>query len=432
MWKFIKMLIAGIAVSFYFFPFEFTFLPGINTKMAMAAVGLILFVLDYVRKYNGRAVMNKEFLSIFSLAIIFSLLVLCSVILNNSSDYSYATYFVSMSVWVAGAYFVIKVIKLIHKEISVRLLCNYLIAVCVGQCIIALCIDNIPEFKDWINRYILGFDFVDLDKLNRLHRLYGIGAALDVAGTRFAAVLIMIAFLTKTYETDLSFSHMFIYMCSFVFIAIVGNMLARTTVLGVVIALLYWIIPNGRSQKGTRALLYIFLTICVTLPYIVHLYNTNESFYNDIRFAFEGFFSLAEKGKWEVGSNDILVSMIVFPDEIKTWIIGDGYFVNPGSIDAYYVGEQYMGYYKGTDIGYLRFIFYCGLIGLTAFILFFFKVAKFCANRLNQYALLFYILLFLNLVIWFKVSTDIFVVFALFLVLGIEDDLRSKQTVQDL
>ena len=62
--------------------------------------------------------------------------------------------------------------------------------------------------------------------------------------------------------------------------------------------------------------------------------------------------------------------MYVFPDNIKTWIIGDGYFANPGDTDPYYVGPLGGAFYKSTDVGYLRFIFYFGVLGLFAFVLF--------------------------------------------------------------
>ena len=42
--SYIKYPILLIVTSFFFFPFEFTFLPGINTKMLLAAMGLMLFV----------------------------------------------------------------------------------------------------------------------------------------------------------------------------------------------------------------------------------------------------------------------------------------------------------------------------------------------------------------------------------------------------
>ena len=54
MWKLIKIFLAGIAMSFYFFPFEFSFLPGINTKMAMAGVGLILLCFNLAINRDAR------------------------------------------------------------------------------------------------------------------------------------------------------------------------------------------------------------------------------------------------------------------------------------------------------------------------------------------------------------------------------------------
>lgn len=86
---------------------------------------------------------------------------------------------------------------------------------------------------------------------------------------------------------------------------------------------------------------------------------TNPVFYQQIRFGFEGFFAWIETGRWETNSNDILLNhMLVFPDNMKTWLIGDGYGANPTENDPYYIGKAYHGFYMGTDIGYLRFIFF--------------------------------------------------------------------------
>ena len=69
----------------------------------------------------------------------------------------------------------------------------------------------------------------------------------------------------------------------------------------------------------------------------------------------------------------------------------------------------------GTDVGYLRFLFFFGIWGLLAFCLFFVKVCISCAEIDSQNKVLFRLLLVLGFGIWFKVSTDLFVVFALFL-----------------
>ena len=36
-----------------------------------------------------------------------------------------------------------------------------------------------------------------------------------------------------------------------------------------------------------------------------------------LRFGFEGFFSIYEKGHWETNSNNILKNMVIFPDNMK-------------------------------------------------------------------------------------------------------------------
>ena len=149
------------------------------------------------------------------------------------------------------------------------------------------------------------------------------------------------------------------------------------------------------------------------------------------RFAFEGFFSLVEQGEWDVSSNNSLMNMYVFPDNAKTWIIGDGYFDGPSNTDPYYVGPTMTGFYMWTDVGYLRFIFYFGLIGLGAFMAFFYKCGQTCATKFSGYSVMFWIILLLNYIIWFKVSTDIFLVFALFLCISKEDNDAYENSLSD-
>lgn len=83
----------------------------------------------------------------------------------------------------------------------------------------------------------------------------------------------------------------------------------------------------------------------------------------------------------------------------------------------------------GTDIGYLRFIFYFGLIGLLAFSHFFIIVAKECIELLPKYKIMVLFILLLGFVIWMKVSTDVFAIFALLLCVGnMQDDPQQLET----
>ena len=69
----------------------------------------------------------------------------------------------------------------------------------------------------------------------------------------------------------------------------------------------------------------------------------------------------------------------------------------------------------GTDIGYLRFIFYFGIAGLIWIIAFIIYSAFICCKYFKDYTWLFVMALLVGLVVWAKVSTDVFLFFALFL-----------------
>ena len=414
--KLIAMLFLVFLTSMFFFPFEFTFLPGINTKMAMAAVGLVLFALDLAK---GRAAsLDRSFFLLSFLAALVSLAAFASAVINHTNDYTYASYIISMWVWMGGAYVVVSVIKWVHGDATVEIVGNYLIAVCVMQCGLAIMIDSLPWFNELVNHLVLGLGFVENDVLEKANRLYGIGCSLDVAGTRFSCVLVIIAFISLKIAGTEKKRWIWLYLISFFVISVVGNIIARTTIVGVGMAMLVWLIGAiaVRQVETRRFFISRWLAVLITAIIVCTvLYIESPVFKDNFRFGFEGFFSLFETGKWETNSNNILKNMIVFPDNLHTWVVGDGYLENPYRRDINYVGPNYGGYYMATDIGYLRFIFYFGLIGLLLFCAFMVASANELMKRFPAYSWMFFCILLINLIVWLKVSTDIFVVMAIFL-----------------
>lgn len=424
MYKYLVHIISVILTSFYFFPIETVFLPGVNTKMALAGLGLLILGKRLAQRRD--AGINKDFFILSLLALGISLISLLTMTINNTPDASFLTYFVSMWVWMGGAYTVVRWLDTAYGYVNVRLVCNQLIAVCVIQCLIAWTKDVYPPLQAWVDSFVGGEAFMGNTKKARLS---GIGAALDVAGLRFSAVSVMIGYILSKAE-ELSHKQVVTYLTSFLIIAVIGNMMSRTTTVGVGLALVYWIYSTNlfslkQNIKNQKLWLWLGGILCVVIPVFMYLYFTNDTFYKNIRFGFEGFFSLWETGKWQTSSNDILLKhMVVFPDNWVTWLIGDGYAVNPldkANPDPYYTGPIYHGYYMGTDIGYLRYIFYFGLVGTMIFILFMWKSAWSCIKKFKDYKIMFLMILLVNYVGWLKVSTDIFLVFALFLVFSSKD-----------
>lgn len=82
--------------------------------------------------------------------------------------------------------------------------------------------------------------------------------------------------------------------------------------------------------------------------------------------AFEMFFRAMEGNGFGTDSTDALAtSHLVFPESGLTWLFGDGYFSDP---------LQEGVNYKGTDIGYLRILFYVGLSGSMSIYIWFLAV----------------------------------------------------------
>lgn len=416
--KIILIVLTTILLSLYFFPFQPRVMPDINTKMVMAGVGLL--VIGILSAKNRNAAVNKDFFILSIIAAIVSLIGLFSVYYNNTLDYTYASYIISMWVWLSAAYVVISLMRWVHGNVSVLLLCDYLIGLCVEQCFLAL----LMEFFEPVESCI--YSIVDESTANFLeekNRLSGLGVGLDVAGSRFSAILIMISFICAKYQSVIS-KRLHFYIFAFIFISIVGNMIARTTSVGMIMGLIYFVFAAklyGLNSFAKRFWISFILIILLFIPIVTYSYLSIPEFHQNMRFGFEGFFSLWEKGEWDVTSNDILKNMYVFPETAKTWIIGDGYF-NSTSSDPFYTGKQWKGFYMGTDVGYLRFIYYFGLLGLVAFIIYFLKVTQICIKRFPTYRVMFLLMLAINYIVWFKVSTDIFVVFAPFLCIGEEEN----------
>lgn len=429
MLRFFLIIITGILVSLYYFPVFTTLLPnGLNTKMVMAVLGLAIGGWNMLR--SGKSDIDRVFLILSLYAIIISLVCFFSITYNNTVDTAYSLYFVSMWVWLSGAYAVCNIIKAVHGRLSIILVTNYLVVVCVAQSILALLIDNVQSVQNIVDTYVLN----DRDYLHKVNRLYGIGASLDTAGMRFSLVLVMLTNLLLNIQNTIYKRFLWFYVVSYVIIIVIGNMIARTTTVGLIISLCYIILASDvcklKIKSNVRILwMWMMAIVLMSLPYVIYKYNTDINFYNDIRFAFEGFFALFEEGEWNVGSNTQLSRMVVFPDNFKTWIIGDGYFNNPVNIDPYYIGEITGGYYKNTDIGYLRFIFYMGLVGLVAFSAFMCKAALMAIERFKEYKIMILLLLLVNFIVWFKVSTDCFVIFALLLCIPKEDNEEYNKSI---
>ncbi len=437
MGKLLKIIICLVIVSFFFYPTPYSFTYGYNTKQLIAVLGIFLYLADLYRQ-NKFAISN-EFLGLIVYSLLISLMAIFSASFHNTQERAYTNYIISMLVWISAAYVVIKTIKFTHGTVSITLVAAYIIAVSCFHGLVAMIADNYPPLDNFILRIVPGIDWVKSE--GRLYGLSGM-ATLDSGGIRFGVASVLCAHNIKTIIAKNKTVTVPLYILAFLILSVTGNMIARTTIVGTALGLAYLLISLSPFKKSLsssvlKTWIWLIMEILAVVILVVGLYNSDEKFRRRTRFGFEGFFSLVEEGHWRTGSNDVLESMYVFPDNPETWLIGDGYFVIPGS-DPNYMGESTEGYYKGTDVGYLRFIFFFGLIGLAIFSLYIIYAGRVCIRMLPGNTLLFLILTAMNFIVWLKVATDCFFVLCLFICLGyvknnleVEGEIEESQEVQE-
>ena len=360
---------------------------------------------------------SKGLLYALMIAGLFALVNCISLIINDSDDYSYASYPASALVWILGAYGAITFIRWTHKKVTIELVVRYLAGGAAFHSILSQLIDRNDSIKNFVDSiFYVSFD------MEEMQRLYSFGVGLDPAGVRFAVILIMIAgVLTLSKVVKRSVGLMVFYFLCFAIISVLGNIISRTTTVGMGLGLLVFALSTGLYKfvikVGKIKIIRVFgVMLAIGIPTVIYYYNVNPSFQKQIEYGFEGFFNLFESGEFQTSSTDELSTMWVWPHDTQTWLIGSGRF-----------GSRDLGnYYYFSDIGYCRFVSYSGLIGITVFGLYFIYNAVYFSIRYPRYRYIFLLMIVVTFVIWAKVATDIFQLYALFYAFTDEEELYAS------
>ena len=401
MWKFIQILLIAILINGSYYSFNFAFwVTGPNTKMILAVLGVLCFFYDAYRKQRG-VMVSPVFLFGGLFSVIYSVINLVAVEANDTYDYSYANYVMTYVTWVFSVYPAICAMRSVHGRVTITLITYYLAGLSVFQCITGILNDNYPACQEFTDSIV----FTSKEFYESIDRMRCFSASLDPAGVRFALVLILIAgTICMDEEVQQSKGKITLLFIAYMLISGIGNMVARTTSTGMAMGLLLLFVKSNLIGLRVRTSMVKTMSIFATLLLIfgtlgIVLYNTNDYFYSQLRFAFEGFFNLFEDGEFTTGSTEVLQTMWRWPEDNKSWIIGTG---------------LYGGYKYGSDIGYCRLILYSGLMGFVTFALSFVYYAYFFARRYPRYWWLFLCFLAMTFIIWAKVSTDILLIYAFF------------------
>lgn len=418
-----KTIFITILLFFYIFPIKFNFLPQ-STRSLFAILGVIWFTMLYMQKRKNIIIIPHYIFNILSLLIFIAIIGAVSIVYNLTSDLHFIKYIGTITLMLFGSYFIIMCIKKFKYQLNFQIISSLIINVVLIQTLIALSMFLVPEIRDALLsiKIPLAFNSEKIEELSEF-RIIGFGAEFFTAGIINGFALILIAVQIRIYK--FSSKKILFLSLNFLIILVVGMMMARTTMVGALLSFFIMFFPKDLksiiniSKKNALFFLAIIIIPCIIVNILLFLV---PSFNTDItpvfEYAFEMFLKYFEKDSFETDSTNALIDAYnIYPTELKTWIIGDGYLAHPSKINSYYMN---------TDVGYIRLIFYSGFFGTILYFIFqiYIIIVTYKVFDINKKIYLFVVLylLILNL----KGLTDLFFIHILFIMAYL---LKNKESI---
>lgn len=386
--KFIRLILKILIFIFlfsYLFPIEFTFLPFTTARFAQF-VGLVYFIYTLlIRK------LPLPIIVFWGGAVI----ILCigfwaTSIFNQANDYSVIQVRgIYTFLYTVSAYLIV---SLIRKTTNV-----YPLYVLIEWMVIATCVYALFSFVLFLNHdmYALYSDYiVSNDRIEEANksliqvRLIGLSQLVQYANAAVFYGIVMWAaiFAYKNGVTFLARHKWLFYIIISLFVT-AGIFSGRTFFIIMLLTIVYVFLLNGKKNfwKSTKECILLFSPVAIIAASGILFFLANNQEAMD--WAFELIINLQENGEVRSNSTDILRDMYqILPDNMYTWLVGDGRADNGDGT-----------FYMGTDSGYLRSIFYWGIIGslIYYFIIYiYYKILKRYSKNRNLRVYFFMILLF--------------------------------------
>jgi hypothetical protein len=306
-------------------------------------------------------------IAVFATTIWMSLL---AMLLNLTTDISFVRLIFSLPASFCAGFFVIYLFKNIYKKVTFKIIAVYFVFAVSIQMVLAIFMFLNPVFRN----IILELEYHDeltqtvlVDVVNKNIRFIGLGndAMFFGGGIINGFALILIGLLLK--KENVTFKEVLIYILLYIIILFSGSIMSRTTIIGGILGFIAFIIPVRKRviSKITRKIKTIFASVLCISIILVLLINflpkeRRIQLEKSIKYGFEYFVTYSESGSLETASTNALFGSINFPKNYKTYLIGDGYFADPINPKN--------AYYMEVDTGYLRLLYYFGLVGLLLYL----------------------------------------------------------------
>ena len=375
-----RYLLSVFIYFFYIFTIEPIFLP-FRLRTLFSLLGFYMLIKE--KNISFRYILcNKKWKALIASLTLLLVVAIMSTLVNGYFDPHFYKYPIQIFISLCSAYFYLYLLSRVNNNccLSEKQLMFFFVAACVVQSVTAVMFFLHQQTRDVALSLIkvseLSAEAIEGNGNLDVRRLIGFGAAWFSAGTVFSIAILNAFILINKANSITNLIKLFF---SAVFILVVGSMIARTTFVGAALAIFYILFTKG-DLKNKIVVFQIMAVLTVLLFFIYVTYLENDPVF-ELAFqrAFSLFYDYQSTGELS-GLSEYMEKL--YPDNIETWIIGDGKMADPKNPET--------AYYMNVDIGVSRVIFGIGVTGLIIY-----SLVQLCICRLTNLGGLEVITLFL-------------------------------------
>jgi hypothetical protein len=332
----------------------------LNSSILAALISFVLLIKKKNRNAFFGAFKTKFFVRIFfSLLLISILYFVFSFVHGTNGQFLFYKTFIAQFVYILCAIVVSSTIVENDGADEIRILKLFLIIFSIQTVIQIVCFIS-PSIYEIVSLFQVeeAKEAVMASQDVGLFRGYSLAADLFFGlGAMYGMGFVLLFYLVSLGELR----NKAIVVVIFILLLVGTVFTARTGFIGLLISFLYILIAKEISFLYVLKIIMNFILVLWLFSIVLVAFLPKEYFdiINDsiIPFAFEFLISFFDGGKVETSSTNHLMSMLEIPISLKTYLTGDGIYINNDG-----------SFYRYTDSGFLRNILFWGFSGLSALI----------------------------------------------------------------
>ena len=277
---------------------------------------------------------------------------LSAYVFNTGGDLDVAKRGILMILYIFSALWIAFLLKKSDSSFSLYTLIEWIVLITVFQAIITIIFFLVPTIADTYRSFVVADDSI-LESMANLSsfRMVGIGDVRYATSAVQYGLVMWGVIALKHDRYGFWGSHPWYSNIIITLFTLVGIMSGRVFFVIILVTVPYIYLLNDRKLKRSiKDVFSIFIpTFIIGAIAFIYVFANNEEL---VKWAFELFINLGDSGQLESASTNQLKEMYIFPNNMKTWLIGDGKSIDVSG-----------GFYMSSDVGYIRSIFYWGIIG---------------------------------------------------------------------